>query len=438
MTIRIEDLSSLLPDRMSDYVKTEKSFFLKSLFSEDMENKVNRIIRDVEKRGDIALIEATKRFDGVSLNAGGIKVSNEQIDAAGRGFDDNFYHAVDLSIKRVRKYHELAAAKDWMYSDDTGSTFGQKYTPLERVGIYIPGGKASYPSTLIMTAVPALVAGVKEIAVVSPPSSFEDHSPLASVIKKLEGITDIYRVGGVQGVAALAFGTQTIKKVDKIVGPGNIYVTLAKKLLYGYVDIDMIAGPSEVLVISDGSEDPELTAADLLAQAEHDEQARALCVTLSPENARDIRARVEKLTEKSVRKDIIKKSIDDSGRIFIVRDLDCAAALANAIAPEHLEIQTGDPGALLDKIQNAGAIFLGRYSPEAIGDYIAGPSHVLPTGGTARFFSPLSTTSFTKFSSVIDVSKNGLDILGRHAARIARAEGLYSHAESITLREELD
>jgi histidinol dehydrogenase len=423
---------------MSGYVKTDRSFFLKSLISGDVENKVNHIIRDVEKRGDIALIEATKRFDGVSLNTGGIAVSKKQIDEAAGGFEDEFHRALDLSIKRVRKYHELAAVKDWMYSDDTGSTFGQKYTPLERVGIYIPGGKASYPSTLIMTVVPAMVAGVKEIAVVSPPSSFDNRSPLASVIKKLDGITDVYRIGGVQGVAALALGTETVKKVDKIVGPGNIYVTLAKKLLYGYVDIDMIAGPSEVLVISDGTVDPKLTAADLLAQAEHDEQARALCITLSPEIARDIKNSVVELAEKSVRKDIIEKSIGDSGRIFIVGDLDCAAALANAIAPEHLEIQTADPGALLDKIRNAGAIFLGRYSPEAIGDYIAGPSHVLPTSGTARFFSPLTTSSFTKFSSVIDVSKTGFDLMSRHAAEIARTEGLFSHAESITLREELD
>ncbi len=434
--MKIEDLSSLNKVALINYMEKEKRFNQRAFFPRDAENTVKKIINDVQEKGNTALINYTRQFDGVGLTADEIEVKKEEIEAGAEGFKEDFSRALDVSIERVRRYHEYHSIKDWMFTDDFGNTLGQKFTPLQRVGIYIPGGKASYPSTLIMTAVPALVAGVKEIAVISPPSSFEKPSPLALAVHKIGGITDIYRIGGIQGVAALAFGTETVKKVDKIVGPGNIYVTLAKKELFGYVDIDMVAGPSEVLIISDGSVSPGLTAVDLLAQAEHDEKARIFCITLAMENAREVGIWVKKLVEESVRREIIEKAIHDNGIIFVVKDEDCAAALANAIAPEHLEIQTGDPKSLLPKIKNAGAIFLGRYSPEAIGDYVAGPSHVLPTSGTARFFSPLSTGSFFKFSSIINMSKKGLKTLGCHAAVMARTEGLFAHARSISFREE--
>jgi histidinol dehydrogenase len=287
-----------------------------------------------------------------------------------------------------------------------------------------------------MSAIPALVAGVREIAVVSPPSSFTAPSVLALAIKKIGGISDVYRIGGVQAIAALAFGTKSVKRVDKIVGPGNIYVTLAKKELYGQVDIDMLAGPSEVLIIADGEIDPKLTAADLLAQAEHDEEASALCITTSMAHAHAIQREVRELLETSKRRSIIETSLKNRGRIFKVKNLGCALALANRVAPEHLELHTKNPAELLGGIKNAGAIFLGQFSPEALGDYIAGPSHVLPTGGTARFFSPLSTLSFLKFSNIIEISKGGVEELGRHVSVLAEAEGLSSHARSVHLRKE--
>lgn len=436
MGIKIEDLSLLNPVEISSYIKGKKNFFIKNILPRDAENSVRNIINEVEEKGDAAVIKYTGQYDGIKLTQEGIKVKWEEIEAGACGFEEEFQKALEVAIDRVRRYHDHTVLKDWIFTDELGNRLGQKCTPLERIGIYIPGGKASYPSTLIMTALPAIVAGVKEIAVISPPSSFEKPSPLALAVKKVGGITDIYRIGGIQGIAALAFGTETVKKVDKIVGPGNIYVTLAKKELFGYVDIDMIAGPSEVLIIADGAVSPRLTAIDLLAQAEHDERARALCTTISMANAREVKTWVDRLIGESVRKEIIEKSINNNGVIFVVKNETCAAALANAIAPEHLEIQTADPEGMLPKIRNAGAIFTGRYSPEAIGDYIAGPSHVLPTCGTARFFSPLSSFSFYKYSSIINMSKKGLDNLGRHASIMAKIEGLFSHAQSISFRKE--
>ena len=436
MGIKIEDLSLLDPEELSNYIKREKGFFMKNILPRDAENMVKNIINDVEEKGDAAVIKYTEQHDGIELTPDRIKVNREDIEGGADGFEDEFHRALETAIDRVRRYHEHVSLKDWTFTDDLGNKLGQKYTPLERVGIYIPGGKASYPSTLIMTALPAIAAGVKEIAVISPPASFEKPSPLALAVKKVGGITDIYRIGGVQGIAALTFGTETVKKVDKIVGPGNIYVTLAKKELFGYVDIDMIAGPSEVLIITDGTVSPRLTAIDLLAQAEHDEKARVFCTTVSMANAGEVKTWVDRLIGESVRKEIIEKSVNNNGIIFVVKNETCAAALANAIAPEHLEIQTANPDSLLPKIMNAGAIFTGRYSPEAIGDYVAGPSHVLPTCGTARFFSPLSTFSFYKFSSIINMSKEGLNNLGRHASIMAKIEGLFSHAQSISFRKE--
>jgi histidinol dehydrogenase len=407
-------------------------------YPSDIESAVTEIINDVRDKGDTALLEYTKRYDGEELTTGSIRVTETEIEKSLQGLSRNFSEAVDLAIHRVKEFHERDETRGVCFTDGLGNVLEKRSSPIERVGIYIPGGKACYPSTLIMTAVPAMAAGVREIAVISPPSSFEAPSPLALTIMKLERILDVYRVGGVQGVAAMAFGTRTIRKVDKIVGPGNIYVTAAKKLLYGYVDIDMVAGPSEILIISDGSVDPRLSAADLAAQAEHDEHARAFCITTSGENAREIQMALADIVAKSQRKEIIQKSLSKNGKIFVVKNIDTAVEMANIIAPEHLEIQTRHPRSLLGAIKNAGAVFLGRYSPEVLGDYIAGPSHVLPTGGTARFFSPLNVSSFIKFSSVIDISKKGFDVLGKHAAVIAEIEGLDAHAKSIYLRREED
>jgi histidinol dehydrogenase len=427
--IKIVDLTSLSEEEICKFFEAEKD-----MFPVELRRSVKNIIDDVARHGDEALVKYTKKYEGIDLS--GIKLTEKEIDSCIGAVGEDLRRAIDLAIERVRDFHVHEKVKDWTYTDKLGNTLGKKCTPIERVGIYIPGGKASYPSTLIMTAVPALVAGVKEIAVVSPPSSFDVPSCLALAINKIGGITEVYRVGGVQAVAALAFGTQTIKRVDKLVGPGNIYVTLAKKELYGYVDIDMLAGPSEVLIISDGSVDPRLTAIDLLAQAEHDEAAIAQCVTTSMENAEILRGAIFTLLQRSTRRSIIFAALEKNGRIFVVRDEKCAVAAANAIAPEHLELHTSNPRRLLLDIKNAGAIFLGRYTPEAFGDYIAGPSHVLPTAGTARYFSPLSVLSFMKFSSIIEMSKNGVGELGKYAMVLAEAEGLSSHAHSVRLREE--
>lgn len=429
--MRIEDLTKLNQEQIRARFESGRQDFPRRVTEE-----VKTIIRDVAQRGDDALIESTRRFDGVELSRESIELDAVEIEECIGDADRAFSDALDVSIRRVTEFHRHERVEDWLYVDDLGNVLGRKYTPVERVGIYIPGGKASYPSTLVMTAIPAIVAGVGQISLVTPPSSFNKPSALALAIQKIGKIDRVYRVGGVQGVAALALGTESVGKVDKIVGPGNIYVTVAKKELFGYVDIDMIAGPSEVLVITDGSADPKLAAMDLIAQAEHDERARAMCVATSIETARAVRAEVEKLLKKAKRLKIAQESIEKNGRIFAVSDEESAAAVANALAPEHLEIQTRDPKAILPHIRNAGAIFLGTCSAEAFGDYVAGPSHVLPTGGTARFFSPLDVLSFMKFSSVIDMSKKGMEELGPHAARFAEAEGLSSHAGSIYLRKE--
>jgi len=430
--MKIEDISFMSTIEIKDYFNKGR----KIQYPKELEKKVDEIINDVIKNGDEALIRYTEKFDKYDLTKKNMSVIDKEISELCKGLEKEFIKAIEASINRVKAFHENTVIKDWTYIDNLGNILGQKCTPIERVGIYIPGGKASYPSSLIMTGVLATVAGVKEIAVISPPSSFKKPSPLALAIKKTGGITDVYRVGGVQGIAALAFGTESIKRVDKIVGPGNIYVTIAKKLLYGYVDLDMVAGPSEVLIITDGSIHPEYTAIDLLAQAEHDELAKAYCITYSNKDALNIQIEIEKLIKKSKRRGIIEKSIENNGRIYVVKNEEQAVACANAIAPEHLEIQTEDARSLLSKIKNAGAIFLGRYSAEAFGDYIAGPSHVLPTAGTARFFSPLSILSFIKFSSVIEMSKKGVDELGGYASVIAGVEGLYAHRDSIILRKE--
>ncbi len=403
----------------------------------DKERQVRDIIEDVKNNGDRAVIKYTERFDGEVLRLDDFKVSEDEISIISEGFTETFYRALEVSAKRVEEFHKRGIPHDWAFMDEYGDLLGQKFVPIERVGIYVPGGKASYPSTIIMTAVIAKVVGVKEICVISPPSSFKRPSAVAAAIKIIGGITDIYRIGGVQGVAALAFGTESIKRVDKIVGPGNIYVAIAKKLLFGIIDIDMIAGPSEVLVIADGSVNIEFTAADLIAQAEHDEDARPICITFSQKIADEISKKVNELLVVNPRKEIAKASLEKNGVIYIVNNAEKAIELANYIAPEHLEVHTRNPKYFATKLKNAGAIFVGGNSAEAFGDYISGPSHVLPTGGTARFFSPLNVMSFMKISSIIEMSDIGAKTLGSYASIIADMEGLFGHKKSIDIRGEV-
>jgi histidinol dehydrogenase len=462
--ITIEDISAMNPAEISARFRAGGI-----PFPREVEDQVRAIVDDVARRGDAALFEHTIRFDGWDLSSpsvtarpssgpgprdpgsrsalesvpagprkGTLRVDGAQIEECSRGVAPAVSRALEVAVERVKRFHEREIEGDrfggWTYIDELGNRVGKRTVPIERVGIYIPGGKASYPSTLVMTAVPALVAGVGEIALISPPASFAPPSPLCLAVKKIGGIADVFRVGGVQGIAALALGTETIRKVDKIVGPGNIYVAAAKKLLYGAVDIDMIAGPSEVLIIADGSVDPVLAAVDLMAQAEHDENARAVCVTWSKKHALDVRDALAGLLASSERREIVEKALRRSGRIYVVKDEECALALANGFGPEHLEIQTARPEDLLGGVRHAGAVFMGKNTAEAFGDYLAGPSHVLPTSGTARFFSPLSVLTFLKFSSVIEISDRGLGALGEHAACLAEAEGLHEHARSVAFR----
>lgn len=429
MDMRIENLSGLSRDDIEC-----KLGEVRLTFPEEVRKSVREIIDGVSQRGDEALVKYTKRYDGVEVTADRLRVYRDEITASQEGLAPGLINALETSINRVKDFHSRSIPGDWDYTDELGNVLGQKCTPLERVGIYIPGGKASYPSSLIMTAAPALAAGVGEIAIVSPPSSFEAPSALCAALDIVGCTSEVYRVGGVQGVAALAMGTDRIRKVDKIVGPGNIYVAAAKKELYGYVDIDMVAGPSEVLIITDGSVEPRITAVDLLAQAEHDEDARAICVALSEKHAKQVKKWTLELAKKSPRKDIVARSIADNGRIYVVDDVQAALHIANVIAPEHLELQIEDSRSVLPKIKHAGAIFLGPCSAEAFGDYVAGPSHVLPTGGTSRFFSVLNVLSFVKFSSVLHMSERGMRELSGPASELADIEGLSSHGDSVRFR----
>ena len=427
--IRIENLSKLDFDEIGRRLGE-----MQLGFPEEVRKSVGEIINAVAQRGEEALALYTKQYDGVEISADQLRVTQEEIRAAQEGLHPGLMEALETSIRRVKEFHIHSLPGDWDYTDDLGNVLGQKCTPLERVGIYIPGGKASYPSSLIMTAVPALAAGVREIAIVSPPSSFQVPSALCAALNSIGCTAEVFRVGGVQGVAALAMGTERIRRVDKIVGPGNVYVAAAKKELYGYVDIDMVAGPSEVLIITDGSVDPRITAIDLLAQAEHDEDARAICVTLSEEHAKRVKKWTLELADKSSRREIIARSIATNGRIYVVDDMHTALHIANTIAPEHLELQIEDSRSVLPKIKHAGAIFLGSSSAEAFGDYVAGPSHVLPTGGTSRFFSVLNVLSFVKFSSVLEMSERGMRELSGPASMLADIEGLSSHGDSVRFR----
>ncbi|WP_297887773.1 histidinol dehydrogenase [Sulfurihydrogenibium sp.] len=392
---------------------------------------VKEIIKNVKERGDEALVEYTEKFDKVKINPEDLVIPFEELEKAYDEIEDDVRWAFEVAYERIYEFHEQQKEKSFFKEED-GMILGQKVIPLDIVGLYVPGGKAAYPSSVLMNAIPARVAGVEEIVMCSPnPNKYT----LAAAF--ICGIDTVYRVGGAQAVAAMAYGTQTVKKVDKIVGPGNIYVALAKKNVFGVVDIDMIAGPSEILVIADEKANYRWIAADLLSQAEHDELAASILITTSEELAKNVKEYLynELLTDFS-RKEIAKKSLDNYGHAFIVEDLDTACQVANYIAPEHLEIITENPFDLLNKIKHAGAIFLGSYSTEPLGDYILGPNHVLPTGAAARFSSPLGVYDFVKRSSVIYVSKEGFERVANHAEKMANAEGLEAHALSVKIRKD--
>ncbi|MGB9082789.1 MAG: histidinol dehydrogenase [Desulfuromonadaceae bacterium] len=402
----------------------------------EVEQTVLDIIADVRQRGDEAVLELTRRFDRLeAASVQDLEVTPAEIEAAFAAVSAEEVAALLLAVERVTRFHEKQKQQTWLSTEEPDIMLGQKVTPLSRVGIYVPGGKASYPSSVIMNAVPAKVAGVGEIIMVAP-SPGGEISPHVLVAASLSGVHRIFRIGGAQAVAALAYGTATIPRVDKITGPGNIYVATAKKLVFGQVGIDMIAGPSEILVINDGSGNPAHIAADLLSQAEHDELASSILITTNRSFAEKVAAEVELQLTKLSRETIARASWEKYGAIIVADSLEKVIAFSNRIAPEHLELAVADPFAILSQITNAGAIFMGHWTPEAAGDYLAGPNHTLPTGGTSRFFSPLSVDDFVKKSSIVYFSKGGLQRLGDDIVRIAELEGLEAHGRSVTIRQE--
>ncbi|KGM95301.1 histidinol dehydrogenase [Clostridium novyi A str. 4552] len=395
---------------------------------------VDKIIKAVRENGDKAVIKYTNEFDCEDINSQNLKVTVDEIKKAYTLVDKNFIEAIKKAKENIFFYHEKQKRNSWMVTKEDGIILGQQVRPLDRVGIYVPGGTAAYPSSVIMNTVPAKVAGVKKIVMVTPPSKDGSINPNILVVANIAGVDEIYKVGGAQGIAALAYGTESICKVDKIVGPGNIYVAMAKRSVYGYVDIDMIAGPSEILVIADEDNNPKFIAADLMSQAEHDELASSTLVTTSSELAIKVKDELEKQIMKLSRKDIIKKSLKNYGAILVVENLKEAIDMANIIAPEHLEVLVKEPFSILGEIKNAGSIFLGKFAPEPLGDYMAGPNHVLPTNGSAKFFSPLSVDDYIKKSSYLYYSENALKKVKDDIVTIAKTEGLTAHANSIEVR----
>lgn len=398
------------------------------------ESAVKEILAQVKEKGDEAVFSYTKQFDGFDLNADNILATQEEIDAAYAEVDEKLLAVIRKALVNIRAFHEKQKKNSWFTSTEDGTFLGQKVTPLRRAGVYVPGGKAVYPSSVLMNVVPAKVAGVQEIIMTTPCNKEGKLNPAVLVAAKEAGVDRIYKVGGAQAIGALAYGTASIPKADKIVGPGNIYVALAKKAVFGNVSIDSIAGPSEILVLADESANPEYVAADLLSQAEHDQMASAILVTTSEDLAAKVQEHIAAFVAKLPRTDIIEASLENYGYILIARNMDEAIETANEIASEHLEVLTKNPLETMTKIRNAGAIFLGEYSSEPLGDYFAGPNHILPTNGTAKFFSPLSVDDFVKKSSVIYYSKEALREVHADIEQFARSEGLYAHANSIEVR----
>lgn len=402
----------------------------------EYEQSVDEILKEVKLRGDAAVFEYTKRFDKAKIDASNIRVTPGEIEEAYSLTDDCLIEVIRRAMHNIKSYHEKQRQTSWFDSKPDGTVLGQKVTPLQSVGVYVPGGKAVYPSSVLMNILPAKVAGVDQIIMVTPPDKDGKVTPTTLVAAKEAGADVIYKAGGAQAIGALAYGTESIPKADKIVGPGNIYVALAKKAVYGYVSIDAIAGPSEILVIADETANPHYVAADLLSQAEHDELASAILVTTSEKLAKEVAKEAEKFTAKLGRSEIIRKSLDNYGYILVADTMEEAIDTANEIASEHLEIQTANPYDVMTKIRNAGAIFIGEYSSEPLGDYFAGPNHVLPTNGTAKFFSPLSVDDFIKKSSIISYSREALEKVHRDIEYFAEAEHLTAHANSIRVRFE--
>lgn len=415
----LEDLLKRDPNQYSQYADT-----------------VQEIVDTVKRDRDKALFAYTEKFDHAAVNADTVRVTAQEIEEAKRLVDPKLLAVMEKAMENIREYHRRQVRQSWFSSRPDGTILGQKVSALESVGVYVPGGKAAYPSTVLMNIVPAEVAGVERIVMVTPPGKDGKVNPVTLTAAHLAGATEVYKVGGAQAVAALAFGTESIPRVNKIVGPGNIFVALAKKAVYGHVSIDSIAGPSEILVLADETANPRYVAADLLSQAEHDELASAILVTTSMELARAVEKEVEQFVRTLSRKDILEKSLENYGYLLVADSLDDAIETANAIASEHLEIVTRNPFEVMTKIRNAGAIFIGPYSSEPLGDYFAGPNHVLPTNGTAKFFSPLGVDDFVKKSSIIYYSQEALEAVHEEIEAFAESEQLTAHANSIRVRFE--
>ena len=402
----------------------------------EFESRVNDIIQNVREKRDEAVFEYTLKFDGATIDQDNIRVTEEEIKEAYEQIDPKLLDVIRKALVNIRDYHTKQKQYSWFDSDESGIILGQKVTPLKTVGVYVPGGKAVYPSSVLMNVIPAKVAGVSNIIMTTPCGKDGKVYPSTLVAAKEAGVDAIYKVGGAQAIAALAFGTESIPKVDKIVGPGNIYVALAKKAVFGYVSIDSIAGPSEILVLADETANPRYVAADLLSQAEHDEMASAILITTSPKLAEEVSAEIDQFVAELSRKEIIQKSLDNYGYILVADNMEEAIDTVNAIASEHMEIVTADPFHVMTKIRNAGAIFIGEYSSEPLGDYFAGPNHVLPTNGTAKFFSALSVDDFIKKSSIISYSREALEKVHKDIEQFAECEKLTAHANSIRVRFE--
>lgn len=417
-------LSSLLKRSPNNYAQYEKT--------------VADIIENVRNNKDEAVCAYTKQFDGFDLTSQNIRVTEAEIEEAIASMDAEFIAVMEKSAANIREYHEKQKRNSWFDAKEDGTILGQKVTPLEKVGIYVPGGKAAYPSSVLMNAIPAKVAGVGKIVMTTPCNKEGKVNPGTLAAAKVAGVDEIYKVGGAQAIAALAFGTESIPKVDKITGPGNIFVALAKKSVYGHVSIDSIAGPSEILVLTDETANPKYVAADLLSQAEHDELASAILITTSKALADEVSKWIIDFTSQLDRKAIMEKSLENYGYILVADSMEDAIEAANEIASEHLEILTKNPFEVMTKIRNAGAIFLGEYSSEPLGDYFAGPNHILPTNGTAKFFSPLSVDDFVKKSSIICYSKEALEKVHKDIELFAKKEGLTAHANSIAVRFDED
>ena len=418
--------------RIMDYSKCGNDIFIRESSASGVEDIVADIINDVRKNGDEALYRYSNKFDGADLSS--LEVSEEEINAAFEAVDSELIEVIKEAKKNIWAFHENQKRSGFIMTGEGGAVMGQRVIPLDRVGLYVPGGTAAYPSSVLMNCVPALIAGVEEIVMVTPPSKDGGVNPVILAAAKIAGVGRVFKIGGAQAVAALAYGTESVPAVDKIVGPGNRFVAEAKKQVFGKVAIDMIAGPSEILVIADAGSDPAFVAADLLSQAEHDKNASAVLVTDSESLAEAVSLELEKQIPTLAREEIARASIDNNGRIIIVSSIDEAVDISNELAPEHLEVCVDNPFDYLDKIKHAGSVFLGRYCPEAVGDYMAGPNHTLPTSGTARFSSPLSVDDFVKKSQFTYFTKGSLEKIYHKVAYFADSEGLGAHAESARIR----